>query len=715
MLKTTIIKYAMIILTCFLCACSQSPSNNDSQHTGQVSGKINLGDITVQQNTIQIRAYQYQSNQWQDNEPVNSTYLNNDGSYIMNLPEDEYIISLFVENQNGPEFFYEIYDDTPCKNYQLLLRDIDDDIIVSSYPIVCSPETIWVHYNEMTSNVDFDIQNTGNIIGQVTNANGEPISLVTITAYYEEKVYAQTQTNQNGDYTLTYLPEGDYRIMAETKANYVNKYFNSANYLQDADAISVIAGDVRKNTNIQLTRGGIISGIVTDANNTPLPNVMVTAIERSQNRKTGKSLASDADGSYTIYGLPPGQYILYALSPNTEYVSCYFKSAYSIDNATYISIYSEGDIKNGNNFDLQHPGQLIATLIEKETGNLIEDDRIFAKIYRASDNELIKIVSSSRGVIQADGLLEGKYKFEIVTEGTRYAPAFYSDKKTLQNAWEVQIDNGKAEDDVRFELQTGGSLSGRVIENQNSTVLVHYTVLAISQINPMWTYQTKTNDDGEYLFKGLIEGNFLVQVLAGDSSYISEFYQGKYSPDGALSIDVNYHQTKPNIDFYLDKGAKIFGKVINEQTNSPIEGINIYAIDSKGYSYSSQSSTDGTYVINGIPTANQYTLLADASGTMFLSEYYPDKSMDEAPVSVSIENAETNLNIDFSLVQAPEVCGTITCPTFHQLDYCLDQLPLGNYVMEIWDDNPLTISPIKTSAEFSLHPSQILEDMDFEF
>jgi len=707
-------KYFMVILICFTCSCSQSPSSNNSQ-TGQVAGKIVWNtNSAVELDGIQIRAYQFKSNQWQNNPPVNSTFLKKDGSYDMHLPDGEYIFSLFINNQNGPEFYYTISDRMPCKNYEVRLRNIENDEIVSSIDLVCNPETVRIHNNELTSQVNFDIQNTGDIIGQITNPEGTPLSRVTITVLYEGDQYAQTTTDEKGKYTICCLPEGDYHILAEANnMKYVSKYFNRANYIQDASDISVVAENPSDHTDIQLSIGGRITGKIFDHDHLqPVSNIVVTAFDRSLNRKAGRSIPSDTEGNYTIYGLPPAEYVLHADAYNTEYVSCFYKSSDSINDANTLDLSTGGNLYD-KDFDLKQPGTIIATLVEDDTHNPIEDDRIYAKIYSASTDELIKMVSSERGVIKADKLFAGKYKFEIITDGTRFAPVIYSHRKTLEDAWKVQIFNGQTKDDLLFELHTGGSISGRVVEEQNGTVLYDYTVRGVSKINPMWICETKTNVDGEYTLKGLIEDSYIVQVLTGDMSYISEYYQNQYAQQNAVPIDVQYNLTQPDINFSLEKGGTIYGDVTCNQTGNPVSGITIYATNTIGYTYSAQTNLQGTYVIYGIPTGFQYSLYADASGTEYLSEYYPDKLLENEAVPIRVDDLVTGVNIDFSLSKKPEVSGTITCPSYHKLTYCLDNLFPGNFVIEIWDNTEIN-NPIKTSAEFDLSPNQLLDDMDFD-
>jgi len=711
MLKNQLLKYFIAIITCLFMACSQSPSSNETS-TGQISGKIITDDLVVNAQDFEVRAYEHRLNQWHDFQPVNVTSVSSDGSFVLNLPEGDYIITLFMEKQNGPELFYGDSISKECSNYEAQLVDIENGEIVSTKTITCDPEYLKLPIGGKISDIDFDIRGTGHINGLVTNSDNIALTQVTVKAVYEEKIFAQTQTNEKGEYTICSLPEGDYQIFAEPENDqYIKQFFNNAYYSFNADNISVISGIGRKDANFVLTKGGTITGKIIDAYSlNPIENILVNAIDNESLVVTGKSLLSDANGNYTIYGLPPGLYILKADASNTSFVSCYYKSGYIINDANKINIYGT-EILNGIDFDLQKPGRLVAQIVEKETGNPIENDNIFVKIYRASDDSIVKTVQSIDGVIDAKDLREDKYKVEIITEGTRYAPVFYSDKTSLENAWPIQIFNGKTKDDILFELKTGGLISGRLVDN-NGAPLDNYNVCATSQVNPEWVHQTKTNDDGLYVINGLIEGSYIVEVSSKiEFSFISEYYNNKYARKNATLIDVIYGKTNPDIDFSLEKGGKIYGLVTGYETGGPISGITLYATNGKGLTYTAKTMSDGTYTIYGIPDGHYYTVYADARGTSYISEYYNDNMFDEQAITINFVSENQEERVDFSLATKPHICGTMTCPSNHNISYCMENLPTGNYILYIKNDED---SIIKTSEEIHLSPNQEIKNLDFD-
>ncbi|KPA13781.1 conserved hypothetical protein, secreted [Candidatus Magnetomorum sp. HK-1] len=710
MLKNQCLKYVAVIMTCFFMACSQSPSSSE-KNTGQISGQILTEGLIIDVQDFQVRAYKHRLNQWQDEQPVNVTSVASDGSFLLNLPEGDYIVTLFMEKQNGPELFYNGINSEACSNYEAQLVDVENGEIISTKKFICDPESLKLSTGGTISNIDFDIRETGHVIGLITNSENTPLTQVTVQAVYEEKIIAQTQTNEKGEYTICSLPDGDYHIVADPENDqYITQYFSNAYYSFNADIISVISGTGRNDADFQLTKGGTITGKIIDADSlNPIENILVSAIDNANNVVTGKSLASDADGNYTICGLPPGRYILHADASNSSYVSCYFKSAYTINSANAINIYG-AEILTEKDFDLQLPGRLIAKVVEKETGNLIDNDNIYVKIYRASDHELVQTVQSIEGFIDAKGLREDKYKFEIITAGTRYAPVFYSDKTTLESAWPIQIFNGKTRDDLLFELKTGGQISGRVVESQNGTVLFEYNVCATSQINPRWVHHVTTNVDGEYVLKGLIEGPYIVEVFTDEESlYVPEYYQNIYARKDATLIDVTYDQTDPDINFSLDQGGKIYGLVTSYETGEPVPGITLYALNGKGLTYSAQTLSDGTYSIFGIPNGNNYSIYADTTGTSYISEYY---SFGGSEIPISFDFVGQAKQVDFSLAKKSKICGTFTCPSNHQMNYCMEDLVPGTYILNVHDEENVLL---KTSEEINLSPNQEIIDMDFNF
>jgi hypothetical protein len=130
----------------------------------------------------------------------------------------------------------------------------------------------------------------GAISGQVKNIDEEPIENVTV-----KLLEFETYTDNNGEFSFTYLPDGSYDLSL-SHPDYCDEIFSD------------IVVDNHDTTWAPLTLeyGGAIAGIVTDPEANPLSNAVINAMGYANSDTT------DNDGRYLIHGLCPGTYALTA-------------------------------------------------------------------------------------------------------------------------------------------------------------------------------------------------------------------------------------------------------------------------------------------------------------------------------------------------------------------------------------------------------------------
>jgi hypothetical protein len=731
MKERIVFKYLAIIACCCLVACSQDPSSNEN-FIGEVSGNISFDNRMSHISDFEVRAYAYRSQQWHTT-PVNSVPVSSDGSYTMKLPKGDYIFSLFNTQQNGPEFYYEFQHQFPCKTYELRLQDHYSDVLFANEFFYCEPEPKFVPENGALPGINFDIHDTGKISGQISQAGGNAFTQVTIKAFacktnhnqstiqtlgkYDMSLSAQARPDADGHYTICCLPKGDYLIKVETdQPEYITFFYDNVYFKDQAKIITIDSGN-DWNINLMVSLGTTITGQIKseDTPNSPIKDVLVSAVMTSTNYVIGKPFPSDANGNYIIYGLPKQHYILHANAEQTNYQSCYYNTKYHINDADAFEIVNTTPLNM--NFDLQKQGQLVATIVDKETNTDIKNNQIYVKIYKSSDLNLVKTIQSNNGVIIAD-LDEGNYKAEVITNGTPYASIYYSNENALHHADDIPIFNGKVNDTVKFKLQRGGSIRGHVIglncnDPDHSEDLHNYTVIAYSKSNPSRTYQDTTGIFGVYQIDGMAEGNdYIVKVQTDHSSYIPEYYKQTYFQDSATVIDVDYDNITSNINFDLECGRQIYGKITNDTDNSPISGITVKATHlTKNIVLSATTDNNGLYVITGIPSgyeysvpsAYEYVISADTSDQSFVSADYENV--------IQFEQTEKQVEVNFSLKKMSKICGNVTCPSRHHFDYCFENIRPGIYDLILIDEKNEEITKYDV---IDLSPNLELENFDFD-
>jgi hypothetical protein len=164
---------------------------------------------------------------------------------------------------------------------------------------------------------------TGSISGHVMidgkAAAGIPIAAVAGNNINRRDSAGRAITDIEGYYLLSGLAPGQYQIWTLTPG-FVAEPGPAPNYYSYYGSIKSIflnTNEAVANVDLQLIRGGVITGRVTTANNKPVVNELISLqlLDERGNPRLGalgsaydQMYQTDDRGIYRIYGLPPGRY-----------------------------------------------------------------------------------------------------------------------------------------------------------------------------------------------------------------------------------------------------------------------------------------------------------------------------------------------------------------------------------------------------------------------
>jgi 5-hydroxyisourate hydrolase-like protein (transthyretin family) len=232
---------------------------------------------------------------------VTSGSTDNAGVYTSSsgLPTGTY----YVRTSNAQGYVDELYDDAPCPAG------------------ACTPASgtpVAVTAGTTTTGIDFGLAAGGRISGTVTDAaTGLPLLSGVQVRIYDSAGSQVTlgSTNSAGEYTSnTGLPTGTYYARTDNSLGYVDELYGDipcpagACTVTGGAAISVVKGSTRTGIDFALSRGGGISGTVTDDETTlPLGGVDVDVHDAGGTRVA--SARTNVLGGYTsTNALAPGTY-----------------------------------------------------------------------------------------------------------------------------------------------------------------------------------------------------------------------------------------------------------------------------------------------------------------------------------------------------------------------------------------------------------------------
>jgi hypothetical protein len=171
--------------------------------------------------------------------------------------------------------------------------------------------TVTVTTNQDTPGVDFTLDRPASINGFIYRSNGELYKsndeYVQITAADRNNNYYNltTSVKPDGSYTATGLHAAEYGVQAHLRVKVQDKY---REITTDEQFVTLDNGEQVQNVNFTLPYYGSISGMLFRGDYMhPASETEITAEHHSGRIYSAKS---DADGYYSVFGLPPGYYQL---------------------------------------------------------------------------------------------------------------------------------------------------------------------------------------------------------------------------------------------------------------------------------------------------------------------------------------------------------------------------------------------------------------------
>ncbi len=404
---------------------------------------------------------------------------------------------------------------------------------------------------------------------------------------------------------------------------------------------------------------GAISGRVTKASGgNPIPNVVVTARQlncpyRSFTYTTG------SDGYYLIGDIPCGKYSV-RTGIDSIYVDVYWNNKYLWETPDPVVV-SHDTIENIN-FSLRLGGKITGTV--NLPGSLIVYAFIFAidtthkSIYY--DMPIGVFGSASYSI---EGLPTGTYQLRTFNL-LGYIDVYYNNKSSWVTADPVSVTEGSTTSSKNFTLSSGGKIEGNVTSEVSGPLGDSALVLGILLADTLeWFQVAFTNTSGNYTLSGLRSGLWKVFAL-GDTTNSFEFYNHQDNWSSADLISVTSPFTVPGINFFLETGGSISGKVYDQEGN-PLSNTTVAAYESSlvqlllqegipllsqvGISFrQNTTSADGSYKITGLRTGDYYVKTTSECDNQW---YDHQDSLEEGDlVFVTMPDNSAGINFDLPTI-----------------------------------------------------------------
>jgi hypothetical protein len=490
------------------------------------------------------------------------------------------------------------------------------------------------------------------ISGTVTaSATHEPVPEVEVIVYNSEGGYVTaTETAPNGTYTVSGLPEAEYKVgFVPESANYLTQYYNDKSSLGAASTVAVKTGVTTTGINAQLVAGGEIEGTVTGPNEEALSEVEVEVYNLAHHL-VGVAQTSFA-GTYTVSDLPTGSYVVEFVPGfgETNDASQYYSGTYVFADANHVTV-NAGHPTRPINATLAFSGGIQGTVTDASTTAPLEGVEVHIYDSTEPDTYVAPVLTEASGLYTATGLPPGNYIVEFVPAGS-YSVQYYEDKSIRSEATEVEVVAGEVEREKNAALTAGGRISGTVTSAATSAALEEVEVSVFNSSGEV-VGSAQTGAEGKYTVMGLETGNYAVEFVASSGSYGPQFYEDKSTLIEAKKVAVTAPDTTTEINAALAAEGSIEGTVKAASNSAGLGGIEVLVYDSaEELITSTETEPNGTYKVPGLAGANYVVEFASPSGE-YVSQYYNGKAKFSEATKVLVSAGAPHQAVNASMAAA---------------------------------------------------------------
>jgi hypothetical protein len=420
---------------------------------------------------------------------------------------------------------------------------------------------ITVTSGSIITDINFSLVPGADIQGTVTTLDTH-IPIPDVDVFMPQHSGSCAATDGNGAYSVGGLPNG------QTTLYFRPWSFNwTRDYVGEDRVVAVIA-PLTYTVDVTLVKGGQISGRVIDDHGDGLggADAGVIQIEPAPYYYSW-STNTDAQGYYTIAGLPTGEYYAkFSLEggwfdwPPYDYIrATYHDKPYNaLGDPISVTV---GEVTPHIDQVLLHGSQFAGKVTDASTGLPMDD--VYITVYDLVGN----LVSTGYTIpgggpngpgtyTTTPGLPSGSYRLRFVSGENNfpyqsYAYQFYRNQTTLASANPITVTARQKISGVNASLAPGGRITGTVT---GTIVPPSGCVVEVYDVNGWQAGRVVIDDTGAYVASHLPTGRYRVKFTVfppwdyPPCPYASQYYNNKTTLDQADWITVTVPTTTADID-----------------------------------------------------------------------------------------------------------------------------------------------------------------------
>ncbi len=462
-----------------------------------------------------------------------------------------------------------------------------------------------------------DNKRNNTISGRVITDDGQPVSNL--------RVFAVGAGNPGNARTVTSDDEGNFQLTDLAPGAYLVSGFMPA-YVTVSSQSSLEIRRPGDYVTLRLSRGGVITGRVTDAAGDPVVGAYVTAkLVRNPEGQSlinslppqlrgnfGGSSMTDDRGVYRLFGLEPGVYVVSVsyssgfygeVRETGTYTPTYYPSA-TRETAAELTIRGSEEITG---IDIRPRGEqghhTISGWLAGDTDSTSHFGITLVSLFNANTQQLerTEYVSNEKG-FALFGIPDGEYDLVALRDDRKDDSAESLAKRVVVRGADVS--------GVELKLARHGSLSGRVTLTTppetaattscpaKTTALLEEILFKAERFSPTqmiaptapWRFDfvsnlgSTPNDKGEFTLKGLAAGRYRLAInLPGEQWYVHEIKMAAAAgkppdpPPGVLTVNAGQKVSGLTVAL-LTGAATLQGQVVTKEGQKRTGRIRIHLL-----------------------------------------------------------------------------------------------------------------------------------------
>ncbi|HEX9934017.1 MAG TPA: carboxypeptidase-like regulatory domain-containing protein, partial [bacterium] len=453
--------------------------------------------------------------------------------------------------------------------------------------------------------IDFSIEKGGTLSGKVVDVSGKPYYKAVVIAltgregmipspddstfsYEFGKIQRTGIADTNGVYVIDGLKKGAYLVVAsvQTEGIFQELWYDQAPSMQEADSVAVRSGETTDGIDFRFSPPagyGSLSGTIVDIDGRAIAGASVSIQEMSISAwdRNWRTVQTDSFGAYQSGYLRPGEYIVSCYAQmGWRSITRWWPDADAYEKAETVHLDPDGSV-TGVDFRLPlRPGRSsISGTVQSSDGRLLvhASVQIQSRPLPGSGNDDLPSVwayasTDSSGRYNVRDLSADTYTvYATHWEGDQFGQEWYNHKSGEASADPLVLQENQQASGVDFTLTVKpiyGSVAGTVRDSLTKQPIkrayVHITPLSFGtgfRSIMVWNLQTTTDQNGQYAFERLTEGEYLISVYSNGGF---AYYKNAPVPDMADTVIVEggvRKQADVSLLLRNDGGGSISGQI----------------------------------------------------------------------------------------------------------------------------------------------------------